>query len=91
MLRVQPDSARGGGAGVGGRVGQGYSTFSICLRLRSGTYNNQWMVLDLSKFTPGAAPATSDLLWIAEQIPGSEEALPHHSGSHSYSSNPERI
>eukprot|EP01087_Luapelamoeba_hula_P011077 TRINITY_DN2985_c0_g1_i7.p1 TRINITY_DN2985_c0_g1~~TRINITY_DN2985_c0_g1_i7.p1 ORF type:complete len:552 (+),score=88.88 TRINITY_DN2985_c0_g1_i7:55-1710(+) len=35
----------------------------------SGTYNNQWIVVDYRLFTPGA-PLPDNLLWIAEQIPG---------------------
>ena len=33
----------------------------------SGTYNNQWMVLDSHALDSGAS---SDALWILEQIPG---------------------
>ncbi|KAG7668518.1 hypothetical protein KSW81_005282 [Nannochloris sp. 'desiccata'] len=35
----------------------------------SGTYNNQYMIVDLTKFIPGEGPHPG-LLWVAEQIPG---------------------
>lgn len=35
----------------------------------SGTYNNQWMVFDMKKFTPGS-PIPADTFWVAEQLPG---------------------
>jgi hypothetical protein len=34
-----------------------------------GTYNNQWFVIDMKKFKPGAA-LQDDLLWVLEQLPG---------------------
>ncbi|EEC17182.1 conserved hypothetical protein [Ixodes scapularis] len=41
---------------------------SIFGRLNSGTYNNQWMVLDYKLFTSGKAIA-KNTLWILEQMP----------------------
>lgn len=36
----------------------------------SGTYNNQWAVLDVKVFAEKGKDADHDLVWIAEQIPG---------------------
>ncbi|KAL0229808.1 hypothetical protein PCE1_003372 [Barthelona sp. PCE] len=38
-------------------------------RFNSGTYNNQWVVLDYKRFTKDKTPK-KDLLWVLEQIPG---------------------
>ncbi|XP_063216557.1 putative phospholipase B-like 2 [Bacillus rossius redtenbacheri] len=42
----------------------------------SGTYNNQWMVVDYKRFWPFQPPAQQKkgLLWVLEQIPGYVEA-----------------
>ena len=47
----------------------GSDWYSNVARYNSGTYNNQYMVVDTNKFTPGNAvqPGT---LWVVEQIPG---------------------
>ncbi|OHT12929.1 Phospholipase B-like protein B [Tritrichomonas foetus] len=39
------------------------------IKYNSGTYNNQYLVVDSKKFTPNEKP-TNDLLWIIEQYPG---------------------
>lgn len=39
-------------------------------RYNSGTYANQWMVVDMKLFTPGQGVAPKDFLWIVEQAPG---------------------
>jgi hypothetical protein len=38
-------------------------------KYHSGTYNNQWMVLDATKFKEGSAN-TKDLFWVIEEAPG---------------------
>uniref|UniRef100_A0A915CXR7 Phospholipase B-like n=1 Tax=Ditylenchus dipsaci TaxID=166011 RepID=A0A915CXR7_9BILA len=42
----------------------------IFARYNSGTYNNQWTVLDYKLFKPGQELPNNDLLWILEQVPG---------------------
>lgn len=50
-----------------GRNGREWSRlFSV---MNSGTYNNQWMIVDYNKFLP-SRPLQNDLLWVLEQLPG---------------------
>jgi len=42
----------------------------IFSRYNSGTYNNQWIIVDLKLFEPNSSDLKDNLLYIAEQIPG---------------------
>ncbi|TNJ30612.1 Phospholipase B [Giardia muris] len=43
---------------------------TIYQRYNSGTYNNQWLVVDLKVFDRYGTDASRDLLWVSEQMPG---------------------
>ncbi|XP_072271436.1 putative phospholipase B-like 2 [Pyxicephalus adspersus] len=49
-------------------VGQEWA--DIFGKFNSGTYNNQWMVVDYKKFRPGETEVPTGLLTILEQLPG---------------------
>jgi len=51
----------------------GSEWISIFSRYNSGTYNNQWIIVDYNKFVP-YQPLGSGVLYIAEQMPGSIES-----------------
>lgn len=48
----------------------GVSWTTTLKKYNSGTYNNQWMVLDYGKFKPGNRKPKPGLLWVLEQLPG---------------------
>lgn len=39
-------------------------------KYHSGTYNNQWMVVDPAKFPLSSDASDSDLFWVLEEAPG---------------------
>ncbi|GMT18195.1 hypothetical protein PFISCL1PPCAC_9492, partial [Pristionchus fissidentatus] len=45
----------------------------IFAKYNSGTYNNQWVVVDYKKFKRGQRLPDTDVVWILEQIPGYTE------------------
>eukprot|EP00762_Andalucia_godoyi_P002403 ANDGO_02752.mRNA.1 Phospholipase B-like protein G len=47
----------------------GASWVSAFSQFASGTYTNQWIVVDMKKFTPRSQPQAG-FVWIAEEIPG---------------------
>lgn len=42
----------------------------IFTKFNSGTYNNQWMIVDYKQFTPGKTDIKEQLFVVLEQIPG---------------------
>ncbi|XP_034729030.1 putative phospholipase B-like 2 [Etheostoma cragini] len=42
----------------------------IFRKYNSGTYNNQWMIVDYKHFTPGKTDIKDELFFVLEQIPG---------------------
>jgi len=42
----------------------------IFAKYNSGTYNNQWTVVDFKLFTPGKELPNNNVIWVLEQVPG---------------------
>ncbi|XP_043861009.1 putative phospholipase B-like 2 [Dromiciops gliroides] len=56
---------------VANRLAQDGATWAaIFKKFNSGTYNNQWMIVDYNAFIPGKPKAMDGLLTVLEQIPG---------------------
>lgn len=55
-------------------AGTGEEWVDLFTRENSGTYNNQWMIVDFNQFEPGAKKLKPGTLWILEQIPGYVQA-----------------
>jgi hypothetical protein len=59
---------------VANRMAQNGSDWARIFAIHnSGTYNNQWIIIDYNLFTPGQ-PLKDNTLWILEQAPGFTEA-----------------
>lgn len=59
---------------VANRMAQSGQDWTVIFaKHNSGTYNNQWQIIDYNQFTPGS-PIRDNTLWIIEQIPGETES-----------------
>jgi len=58
----------------------------IFTRYNSGTYNNQWTIVDYKNFKSGEPLPNEGLLWVLEQIPGTviSRDMTRHLKKHSY-------
>lgn len=52
----------------------GWTWTEVFSRHNSGTYNNQWMIVDYKKFERHNSDLNAGLLWIIEQMPGNTKA-----------------